>query len=245
LAVLAHEGTYPILYGSTGIPVGSGYRRGYVARPDQVGRFPGVILLPGLSGLGPHERDLCRLLARRGFATVAVDLHAKGQADPLLAYHALSDGEAIRDLDETYDFLQSDDVPWVMRDGAGLLGLDVGGRFALITGAMRGWVLSVVVVSTPLTGDEDRTHPVAGLLSHIRPAVLGLYGSRDDLISPDSVDEAQRRNPAGQWLLYDGAGHGFLDSSSDTYDSGAANDALARTIGLFMGTLPAPSLEVG
>jgi dienelactone hydrolase len=64
------------------------------------------------------------------------------------------------------------------------------------------------------------------------------------LISPESVDEAQRRNPTGQWLLYEGAGHGFLDPSSDTYDSGAANDALARTIGLFLGTLPAASLQV-
>ncbi|MBW3666486.1 MAG: dienelactone hydrolase family protein, partial [Actinobacteria bacterium] len=68
MAVLPHEGTYPIMYGSWPIPVGSGHRTGYISRPDEEGRFPVVFVLPSLEGVTGFEKDLCRRLARRGFA---------------------------------------------------------------------------------------------------------------------------------------------------------------------------------
>src|SRR5687768_5971678 len=55
VAVLPHEGTFSILYGSQTIPVGAGYRPGYISRPDEAGQFPVVVLVPGLAGLGSAE----------------------------------------------------------------------------------------------------------------------------------------------------------------------------------------------
>ncbi len=66
MAVLPHEGTYAVMYGPLSVSVGAGYRRGYLARPDQAGRFPTVILSPDLDGLGAHEKHVARRLARRG-----------------------------------------------------------------------------------------------------------------------------------------------------------------------------------
>src|SRR5690606_13670444 len=63
VAVLSHEGTYPIMYGSYPVPVGAGYRRGYLARPDRAGRFPVVIVVPDLNGLSSFEKDICRTFA--------------------------------------------------------------------------------------------------------------------------------------------------------------------------------------
>jgi carboxymethylenebutenolidase len=241
VAVLPHEGTFTILYGAQPIPIGSSYRPGYLARPDEAGRFPVVMVIPGLSGLNSHVKDLCRRLARRGHASLSPDLYGSG--DPLETYSTKTDREILSDVDECYEFVQSDDVFWALPDRIGLLGLDVGGRFGLILGATRPWVASAVVVSTPLTGDEDRGHKVAELLDRIPVPLLGLYGAADELISAETVDEAQNRNPTGQWLLYDGAQHDFVDDDSDQYEPSAASDAFSRITEFFQATLPPPETE--
>ena len=137
----------------------------------------------------------------------------------------------------------STDVDWNISTTLGLIGTDVGGRFALAKAATRDWVRSVVVAYTPLTGDEDRTFQVADYLGHLPIPVMGLYGTADELIDTASVDEAQRRNDHGQWLLYDGAGHGFLDVTSEGFDPAASDDAFARILAFFLATLGQPEIE--
>lgn len=237
MAVLAHEGTYPIMYGSIPLPVGVSHRTAYLARPDQAGKFPVVIILPDLGGMNSFEKDLCRRLARSGIAALAVDLY-RSDDDPLTAYQELSDTRAVLDVEEAYQFIQSNDVDWNQGTKVGLLGIDVGGRFALINAARGDWVASAAVAYTPLTGDDNREHQVADYLSHLPVPVLGLYGTADDLIDSGTVDEAQTRNAHGQWLLYDGASHGFLDPTDAGYDASAADDALARIVAFFQATLP-------
>jgi carboxymethylenebutenolidase len=244
VAVLPHEGTYSVMYVPLAVSVGAGYRRGYLARPDQAGKFPTVILTPDLDGLGAHEKHVARRLARHGVAVLVVDLYPTAPSDrreALSAYHAISDSEAMRTIDETYDYLRSDDIDWAHTERLGLLGLDVGGRFSLISAARRNWVGAAGVVSTPLTGDEDRTFPVADILRHIPVPVLGLYGKADELVDTETVDEAQNRNSTGQWLLYEDAQHSFLDEVGDEYHEASAEDALARLADFFITHLPAIS----
>lgn len=246
MAVLPHEGVYPVMYGSFGVPVGSGYRRGYLARPDRAGRFPTVIVVPGVTGVTAADKNLCRRLARRGLAALALEFyvrHPGSDEEALAAYQALADDDAVHDLDEAYQFLCSDDMTWSAQERVGLLGLDVGGRFALVEAANRSWVGAVAVAYAPLAGDEERSFRVADVLEHLAVPVLGLYGAEDALVAADTVDEAQRRNPAGSWLLYQGVGHGFLDEGADGYDQAAAEDALVRLIGFFEPALPSPRLE--
>ena len=242
MAVLSHEGTYPILYGPTPVPVGASHRTGYLARPDEYGKAPTVLVIPGLEGLGSGEKDVCRRLARSGFAALAVDVYGS-RGDGLTLYNSMTDDDALSVVDEFRQFVASKDVEWNISDSVGLIGNDIGGRIALIKAATRPWVSSLVVAYAPLTGDEDREHQVAEYLDHLPVPVLGLYGAEDELISPDSVDEAQRRNDHGQWLLYEGAGHDFLDIDSESFDQAAADDAFARIIAFFKATLPAPSFE--
>lgn len=242
MAVLPHEGTFSIMYGNLNVPVGSGYRRGYLARPDEAGTFPAVMLLPGARGLSSTDKDFSRRLARRGLACLAVDLYP-GDDEPLLAYQARSDREILTDLDEAYEFLQSEDVFWAIQGAVGVVGFDIGGRFALILAARRQWVRGCVVVSTPLTGDEQRDHQVADMLNHLGVPVLGLFGAADTLIVAETVDEAQRRNDHGQWLLYENAGHAFYDDSSPDYEPAAAADAFSRIASFLASCLPAAEIE--
>lgn len=238
LAVLSHEGTFPIMYGTWPLPVGASHRSGYIARPDVAGQFPVVLVLPSLDGLGSFEKDLARTLARHGIAAVALDFYRE-EDNPLDAYAKLSDSRAITDIDEIHDFIASTDVDWNVSNDLGVLGLDVGGRFAIVAAATRPWVKSLVIASTPLTGDDERHHQVSTYLDHLPVPVLGLYGQDDELVDASTVDEAQRRNDHGQWLLYDGAGHNFFDIGAASYDSGAAADATARILAFFAATLPA------
>ncbi len=242
MAVLSHEGTYPIMYGSWPIPVGAAHRAGYISRPDEAGRMPVVLVLPELAGMGSFEKDLCRRLAREGFAALTIDMYGQS-GDPLDLYHALTDDAAISVVDEMHQFVISDDVEWNIGRDVGILGLDVGGRFGLIEAATRDWVRSLAVCSTPLTGDEEREHQVADYLDHLPVPVLGLYGASDELIDASTVDEAQRRNAHGQWLLYEGVGHGFMDIDSEEFDQAAADDAFSRLLAFFKATLDEPQIE--
>lgn len=239
MAVLEHEGTYSIMYGRFGFPVGTAHRPGYLARPDKVGRFPVVVVVPGIAGLTSHEKDMCRRFARHGIAALSLDMYRQPSGDPFEDYHSLSDRRAVTDLDEVREFLLSEDVEWAHHGGVGMLGVDTGGRFAMAMAANRDWVKSLAVCYTPLTGDEDREIQVADLLNHLPVPVMGIYGAEDDLIDTATVDEAQRRNSAGHWLLYEGAGHDFMNLSSENYDVDSAADAESRLIQFFTQTLPA------
>ena len=99
------------------------------------------------------------------------------------------------------------------------------------------------IMDQGITGDEEREYRVANYLDNLPVPVLGLYGTEDDLIAVETVDEAQRRNDHGQWLLYEGAGHSFLDADSDSYDADAVSDAYPRLVEFFKTTLP-PAEEI-
>ncbi len=242
MAVLSHEGKFSIMYGKLPVPVGAALRDGYLARPDEAGRFPVAFVLPGLNGLDSFEKDLCRRLARNGILALSLHLY-RGAGEPLDAYNELPDARALTDLDELHEYVISDDLEWAVSGEVAVVGIDIGGRFGLIAAATRDWVRSLTLVSTPLTGDEDRQFQVADYLDHLPVPVLGLYGSSDELISPTTVDEAQNRNQHGQWLLYEDAGHDFLDVTAPAYQESAAEDALARMIAFLKATLPAAEIE--
>jgi carboxymethylenebutenolidase len=230
------------MYGSWPIPVGSGHRTGYISRPDEAGKVPVVLIIPDIAGLTGSEKDLCRRFAREGIAAISIDPYgAKG--DPLDLYNSLTDDRALYILDEVHQFLVSDDVAWNADDRVGILGADVGGRFGIIKAATRDWVRSLALCYTPLTGDEGREHQVAGYLDHLPVPVLSLYGAEDELIDNATIDEAQSRNDHGQWLLYEGVGHGFLDIDGDGFDQSAADDAFARLLAFFKGSLAAAEIE--
>lgn len=230
------------MYGSIPVPVGAAHRTGYLSRPDESGKVPVVFVIPDLDGLGSFEKDLCRRLAREGFAALSVDVYGK-EGNGLDLYNETTDESILHVIDELHQFVMSDDVIWNVEDEVGILACDVGGRFGLIKAATRDWVKSLTICYTPLTGDEEREHQVAEYLEHLPVPVLGLYGAEDELIDNSTVDEAQRRNDHGQWLLYAGIGHGFLDIDGDGFDQGGADDAFARILAFFRATLADPQIE--
>jgi carboxymethylenebutenolidase len=245
MAVLAFEGSFPILYGSYPVPVGTGIVQGYLARPDDSGTFPAVLLLHDISGITGTEKDLARRLARRGYITLAVDLYRQrrppsGLDAALDAYASTSDEAALIAIDEGYQFLQSEDFPWTAKPDVALVGLDVGGRFALLYAFENPAVRAVVAAYPPLGGDEDRSRRLGAVLPRLSVPVLGVFGGEDEKVPVESVDVAAQLAPGGQWLLYEGASHDFLDPDAASYHGGAASDAEARMLELLGATMPQP-----
>ena len=74
MAVLQHEGTIEILYRDFAMPSGAGFTEGYLARPDRIGAYPLVVLLPPLQGITSFVKDLARRLARNRYAVLVPDL---------------------------------------------------------------------------------------------------------------------------------------------------------------------------
>ena len=243
MAVLPHEGTYPIMYGTYSTPTGSTYRSDYLARPDAVGRFPVVLITTDEGRVSSHIKGLARFLARRGVASVALNLapHQPGRFEDGTGPSG-TDIEVLAQLDDTHRFLTNEDLDWVLTGPVGVLGIGSGGRLALMASSLREWAGPAALLYGRLDGDEHRRHPTWELLERLRGPVLGIYAADDDLIPASSVDTAQDRNPSGQWLLYEGVGHGFVDPNNANYDQGAARDALARLAGFFTAALPVPQV---
>lgn len=235
MAVLQHEGTHTVIFGAIPIPIGSSVGDGYLARPDSVTQAGTVIVLHGITGLDSTTKQLCRAFARRGFVAVAPDWYRgagpAGGADldeAFRSYAATRDGQMLALVDETVEYLASEHIRTAGAARPVVVGFDLGGRLALLYAAHNREVAGVVSLYAPLRGDATRDMAVMDAIPLIGAPTLGLYGADDDLIPVEDVDEAQAATPNGQWILYEGVGHGFLDPSQAGYDPGAEADAIAR-----------------
>ncbi len=244
MAVLAHEGTHTIIFGMIPIPIGSGLGNAYLARPDSADPSPVVIVLHGIAGLDSTTKHLCRSFARHGFTTVAPDWYrgaGPGRGSDLegafRAYARTTDRRILALVDETIEYLSSDDIDGPDASAPVVVGLDLGGRLALLHAAHNRSVSAVASLYAPLAGDDNRDMQVADVMGVIGAPVLGLYGADDHLIPAEDVDSAQAATPNGQWILYEGVGHGFLDAGQAGYDAGAEADALARLMKLAASTI--------
>ena len=245
MAVLQYEGTIEILYREFAMPTGARFTTGYLARPDRIGAYPLVVLLPPLRGITSFVKDLARRLARNRYAVLVPDLTRGAHPGPdapfedlVAAYGRVQGRRALADIDDALAFAFNDSASWAREGKIAVIGIDVGGRFAITYAAhRRRQVGALCVAYAPLAGDEDRQLQVADALEMLPMAVLGLFGADDALVPVAGVDEAQRRNPHGKWILYEGVGHDFLDDDSDSYHPGAAGDMLARLLALLAATI--------
>ena len=245
MAVLQHEGTIEILYRDFTMPTGARFTTGYLARPDRIGAYPLVVLLPPLQGITPYVKDMARRLARHRYAVLVPDLTRGAHPGPdapfddlLAAYQRVGTRRALADIDDALAFAVNDPAGWAREGKVGVIGIDTGGSFAITYAAYRRRLVGALCVAyAPLAGDEHRELQVADALEMLPMAVLGLYGAEDPLVPAAGVDEAQRRNPHGRWILYEGVGHDFLDDDSDSYHHGAAGDAFARVLAVLSSAL--------
>jgi dienelactone hydrolase len=230
VTVLKGEGKVPILFGSISISVASRVHGGYLSRPDLTGEWPTVIVVPD-AGVSSAVKDLCRKLARRELAAVAVDPLRRDRVSRLwaerLAPVAMADLDA--DIDDVVTFVANPSGSWSSAErGFGVLGIGAGGGAAARLAARRPG-LPVALLAAPLEADLGAAE-----------AVLGLYARDDTEVPVEEVVAARDGLPNAEVVIYDGVGAGFIDDDHPGFDLEVAGDALDRLVAFFLRHLPAP-----
>lgn len=250
MSVLKGEGKHPILFGSTSIPAGTRIHRGYLARPDLAGEWPTLVLVADAYGVTSSVKDLCRRLARHGYAALAPDLYrgaapsrSEGERAALEAALAIPEGRALADFRDLVEFITNPAGHWSSAEhGFGVVGVGAGGRLAAV--ASRAADAAALALCYPLLdlgpaanateGSDQPSRPgAAEALRGLTQPLLGLFGRDDELVPIDRVIEVRNSVPHAEFVVYDGVAHGFLDDSGESYDAVAFADALNRLTEFF------------
>jgi carboxymethylenebutenolidase len=238
------------------IPVNGGEIRGYVARPKAAGRFPVVLVVNEVFGLHAYILDVCRRLAKLGYAAIAPGFFDRaGDPAPLTDFTPImkivataSDAQVMSDVGSTLKFLA--DQPWADTRKVAITGFCWGGK--AVWNACETYPDFKAGVSwygplAPPAGsppDPNRIWPVehaAGL----RCPVLGLYGGKDPLaqsVPAMRAALAAAGKTGSDIIIYEDAGHGFHADYRASYNETDAKDGWRRLLAFFAvnGVLPRP-----
>jgi carboxymethylenebutenolidase len=224
----------------------------FVARPEGDGPFPVVVVVSEIFGVHEYIRDICRRLARAGYAAVAPAFFNRVEDPAPLAdmarvqeIVAAADYEQVMgDIAATLDWISQQ--LWANADRVGITGWCWGGkvvwqaaaRFAAIDAGVA-WYgrLAPPADAAPAQAAAGGPWPV-DLAGDLKAPVLGLYGEADRGIPPASVEAMrqalQRASQTESRIeVYPDAPHGFHADYRDSYRPEAAADGWAKLLALF------------
>lgn len=196
----------------------------FVARPNQPGPYPVMVLLHERYGLQDHQRDLCTRFAADGLAAIAPnlffrepDLDAIAKAE---ARAEVSDEQVNRDIDAALDYLAAN-VPGADLRRAAVMGVCQTGRFPIAYSAMPGARIAAAVVfhgaayKREWVLNAEKNIPYDQLIAGSKVPVFGGFGEKDALIQHEDVLrfraslEAAKRTY--QIVIYPDAPHSWLN----------------------------------
>jgi carboxymethylenebutenolidase len=210
-------------------PSGKDTIEGFLAVPEQPGRYPGVIVIHEWWGLNDWVKEQTQKIAEQGYVVLAVDLYrGKTATDPNEAHElmrGLPQDRAVRDMQAAFDYLAArKDVTGRI----GSVGWCMGGGYSLQLAIHQPRLAACVVNYGALPTDPND-------IQQIGAPVLGNFGGQEHGITPADVKAFQKSLTAlGRYVdikIYDDAGHAFENPNNQTgYKPADAADAWARTI---------------
>jgi len=204
---------------------------GYVARPDDDGPHPGVLVVHNWLGVTDAVRFRADMLARLGYVAFAVDVFGADvrptpEEAPGVAGGFYGDQRLFRSR-LTGGLEQLLAQPGVDADRTAAMGYCFGGSGALQLARTGADLKAVVSFHGALQPGPE------GEAADIRAKVLVLTGAIDPVVPPEAVDafEADLRTaPALDWqvVTYSGSMHAFTEPGTDAPDHGAQFNAVAE-----------------
>ena len=238
------------------IQTSDGVADAYIARPDDDGRHPGVLLLIDAYGLRPQIERMADRIAAQGYVVLAPNVfyrHARGnlvegidlkdpeqrgsafeKVKPLVS--GLTPDLIARDAESYLDRLAED------ADGpAGLTGYCMGGRLGWAIAAShpeRVAALGCFHTGGLVTGGEDSPHLRA---PEIGAELYFGHADNDRSMTPENIatlnEALDEANASYRAEVYAGAQHGYTMADTAAYDEAAAErhydalfDLLGRTV---------------
>lgn len=199
---------------------------GYLARPSEPGRYPGIVVIHEAFGLVEHIRDIARRFANIGYNALAPDLYCRGGAPdpnnmdtvwPIM--FGLPDAQAVQDLEAAAGQLRG-------LAGAtgkiGCIGFCSGGRQTLLfacstaklDAAVDCWGGFISRATPDQVTTPSRPTPVMNMLDRLASPLFAAFGEEDQNPSVAEAEElrgrAERAGKEATVKVYGGAGHAFL-----------------------------------
>ncbi|MDE1976455.1 MAG: dienelactone hydrolase family protein [Elusimicrobia bacterium] len=223
-----------------GFAAGTGTAQGYLAA-KKAGKGPGIVVIQEWWGLVPHIQDVCERLATEGFIALAPDLYhgekGKSPDEAGRLMMALDIGRAAADLGGAVKHLLSH--PQVSGKKVGVAGFCMGGQLALFAASKNPEIGACA--------DFYGIHPKVSVdYAAIRCPVLGLFGGKDEFVSPEAARKLESSlKSAGvqtDFTVFPQAGHAFFnDSRPEAYNKLAASRAWEKLLGAFRKSLLSPA----
>lgn len=200
--------------------------KGYFARPEAAGDYPGVVMIHENRGLRPEIKDTAEQLAREGYLVLAVDLlggTAEDQDGARVLTANFDQEEGIENMQAAVAYLKDKGATKIAS-----LGWCFGGKQSVAL-ATSGEKLDATVV---YYGGGMATTTEA--LAPISWPVLGIFGDQDQAIPVEMVKQFETSlNTLGvpnEIHIYSGVGHAFANPSGMNYAPDETKDAWAKTI---------------
>jgi carboxymethylenebutenolidase len=212
---------------------------GYLVYPElanntQQRLLPAVIMIHEWWGLNEHIKNQADILAKEGYAVLAVDLYQGEVATTSDRSRELSSSvrnnpaSAIDNLQSAVNYVKS--LEMVDDTKIASLGWCFGGDWSLqlaLNSSENPLAATIIYYGRPVTDTAS--------LSSITWPILGIFGDQDQAIPVESVQQfASALNASGitnEIYLYEGVGHAFANPSGDNYAPKETTDAWQKTIG--------------
>ena len=198
--------------------------------PSGKGPFPAIIVVHEWWGLNDWVKEQASKLADQGYVALAIDLYRGKVATTSDMAHELMRGvpedRAKRDLHAAFAFLQSQSS--VRKDRIGAIGWCMGGGYSLDVALQEANLAADVLNYGHLATDPEA-------LKKINAPILGLFGGKDQGITPDDVHKFEaamkQLGKKVEIKIYDDAGHAFENPNNKAgYRAEDAADAWKRTV---------------
>lgn len=213
---------------------------GYLARPSQPGRNPGIVVIHEAFGMVEHIRDLARRFANLGYNALAPDLYSRtGGPNPndmnsvFPVMFGLPDAQAVRDLEAAAAHLRG--LPGA-NGKVGAIGFCSGGRHTLlfacssakVDAAIDCWGGFVDRATPDAATTASRPTPILDMVDRLHCPLYAAFGEEDPNPAPAIADELKSRaQKAGKDVttkVYKNAGHAFLADYRPSYREGPAHE---------------------
>jgi len=221
---------------------------GYLARPDQGGPHPAVLVYMEIFGINGHIRDIAERVAREGYVALAPDYFHRtgpgielgydeaGMSQGIALLGKLVASEMISDARSAVDYLREREDT---TDKMGCMGFCIGGHMAYLTAAESDVDATASFYGGGIAADAGPggEPSTLGRTSGINGRILCLFGDKDLLIPKPQVDAIRKALRSSgvdhEVVVYKGCDHGFFCDQRASYDAEAAKDAWGRVKTLF------------
>jgi carboxymethylenebutenolidase len=208
----------------------------YVARPEEQGKFPGMLVLQEAFGVNGHIRDITDRMAREGYVAIAPELFHRTGAGfegaydnfPAVMPHiqALTEDGQAADIRASYDWLRAN--PQVSPDRVASIGFCMGGRASFLADATLPLQASISFYGG---GIAQGLLPRAG---NLHAPILLFWGGLDKHITVEHRRAVEDALAAAEKpfvnVVVSYADHGFFCDARASYNPIAAGLAWKLTL---------------